>query len=35
MPFPPVPAEVKGIAHYLKVADEHESRNIVVAYWCK
>lgn len=31
--FPPVPQEVKPIAHLLKIADEHESRNIVVAYW--
>lgn len=31
--FPPVPQEVKPIAHLLKIADEHESRNIVVTYW--
>lgn len=35
MPFPPVPPEVKGIAHFLKVADEHDDRNIVVSYWSK
>lgn len=33
MQFPPVPPEVKSIAHFLKVAEEHEERNIIVAYW--
>jgi hypothetical protein len=33
MGFPPVPPIVKSIAHVLKVADEHEARNIVVSYW--
>lgn len=31
--FPPVTAEVKPLAHLLKLADEHDERNIVVAYW--
>lgn len=31
----PVPAEVKPIAHLLKIADDHESRNIVVTYWAR
>ncbi|XP_045472105.1 vacuolar protein sorting-associated protein VTA1 homolog [Harmonia axyridis] len=35
MQFPPVPPEVKSIAHFLKVAEEHEERNIVVAYWAR
>lgn len=35
MPFPPVPREVKAIAHFLKLADEHENRNIVISYWGK
>lgn len=34
MNFPPVPAEIKSIAHFLKVAEEHHERNIVVSYWC-
>ncbi|XP_057670428.1 vacuolar protein sorting-associated protein VTA1 homolog [Diorhabda carinulata] len=33
--FPPVPAEVKPIAHLLKLADEHDERNIVIAYWAR
>ncbi|XP_068905046.1 vacuolar protein sorting-associated protein VTA1 homolog [Tenebrio molitor] len=35
MGFPPVPPIVKSIAHVLKVADEHEARNIVVSYWAR
>nr|CAH7768202.1 unnamed protein product [Callosobruchus chinensis] len=33
--FPPIPLEVKPIAHLLKLADEHDQRNIVVAYWAR
>ncbi|CAG9858477.1 unnamed protein product [Phyllotreta striolata] len=33
--FPPVTPEVKPIAHLLKLADEHEERNIVVTYWAR
>ncbi|KAL3280915.1 hypothetical protein HHI36_004142 [Cryptolaemus montrouzieri] len=35
MQFPPVPPEVKSIAHFMKVAEEHEERNIVIAYWAR
>ncbi|EFA03831.1 vacuolar protein sorting-associated protein VTA1 homolog [Tribolium castaneum] len=35
MGFPPVPPVIKSIAHVLKVADEHESRDIVVSYWAR
>lgn len=35
MAFPPCPNDLKAIAHYLKVAEEHDARNIVVSYWCK
>ncbi|KAK9888776.1 hypothetical protein WA026_001001 [Henosepilachna vigintioctopunctata] len=35
MQFPPVPPEVKSIAHFLKVAEEHEARNIVITYWAR
>ncbi|KAG5876085.1 hypothetical protein JTB14_028857 [Gonioctena quinquepunctata] len=33
--FPPVPAEVKPLAHLLKLAEEHDERNVVVAYWAR
>lgn len=33
--FPPVPIQVKPIAHLLKIADDHEERNIMVTYWGK
>ncbi|XP_023016545.1 vesicle trafficking 1 [Leptinotarsa decemlineata] len=33
--FPPVPSEVKPLAHLLKLADEHDERNVVVAYWAR
>lgn len=29
------PASLKPISHYLKAAQEHETRDIVVAYWCR
>lgn len=35
MPFPSVPPEIKPVAHLMKLADEHEARNIVVAYWAR
>lgn len=35
MPFSPVPAEIKPVAHLMKVAEEHDARNIVVAYWAR
>lgn len=33
MNFPPVPRGIKSLNHFLKVAKEHENRNVVVAYW--
>lgn len=33
MSFSPVPPEIKPVAHLMKLAAEHDSRNIVVAYW--
>uniref|UniRef100_T1JJW8 Vta1/callose synthase N-terminal domain-containing protein n=1 Tax=Strigamia maritima TaxID=126957 RepID=T1JJW8_STRMM len=33
--LPPVPPILKPIQHYLKTASEHESRDIIVAYWCR
>lgn len=33
--FPPIPPDVKFIAHFLKVADEHDERNVVVSYWSR
>lgn len=33
--LPPIPPEVKPVAHLLKLADEHDDRNVVVAYWGK
>ncbi|CAG9839221.1 unnamed protein product [Diabrotica balteata] len=33
--FPPVTQEVKPLAHLLKLADEHDERNLVVAYWAR
>ncbi|CAG9768222.1 unnamed protein product [Ceutorhynchus assimilis] len=35
MSFSPVPAQVKPVAHLMKLAAEHDSRNIVVAYWAR
>lgn len=33
--LPPIPASLKGIQHYLKIATEHDQRDPVVSYWCK
>ncbi|KAL1491707.1 hypothetical protein ABEB36_012265 [Hypothenemus hampei] len=33
--FSPVPAEIKPVAHFMKLAEEHEQRNIVVTYWAR
>lgn len=33
--FPPVPPALKSIQHYLKTAQEHDSRDPIVAYWCR
>ncbi|XP_022918763.1 vacuolar protein sorting-associated protein VTA1 homolog [Onthophagus taurus] len=35
MGFPPVPPEVRSLSHFLKVADDHEQRNIVITYWAR
>ncbi|XP_061386122.1 vacuolar protein sorting-associated protein VTA1 homolog [Musca vetustissima] len=35
MEFPPCPASLKQIQHFLKIAQEHDSRDIVVAYWSR
>ncbi|XP_018786553.1 PREDICTED: vacuolar protein sorting-associated protein VTA1 homolog [Bactrocera latifrons] len=35
MEFPPCPASLKQIQHFLKIAQEHDSRDIVVAYWAR
>ncbi len=32
---PPLPASLKGVAHYLKTATEHEKRDPVVTYWSR
>jgi len=32
---PPVPATFKQLQHYIKTAAEHDSRDPVVAYYCK
>lgn len=31
--LPEVPAPLKGIQHYLKIASEHDQRDPVVSYW--
>ncbi|XP_053675099.1 vacuolar protein sorting-associated protein VTA1 homolog [Anopheles nili] len=33
--FPPVSPVLKPIQHYLKTAQEHDSRDPIVAYWCR
>ena len=33
--LPPVPPSLKPIAHLLKTATEHETRDPVVTYWCR
>lgn len=33
--LPPCPLNLKPIAHYLKTAQEHDNRDIVVAYWAR
>ena len=35
LPLPPVPASLKPIAHLLKLAQEHETRDPVVTYWAR
>lgn len=33
--LPPCPASMKAIAHYLKMAQEHDQRDAIVAYWAR
>lgn len=33
--FPECPPTLKPILHYLKAAQEHDARDVVVAYWCR
>lgn len=33
--LPPCPPSLKPIAHYLKTAQEHDTRDPVVAYWAR
>lgn len=33
--FPPCPASLKQIQHFLKIAQEHDTRDIVVCYWSR
>lgn len=33
--IPACPDSLKPIAHFLKVAQEHDARDIVVAYWSR
>ena len=33
--LPAVPATLKSIGHYLKTANEHETRDPVITYWCR
>ncbi|XP_034481918.1 vacuolar protein sorting-associated protein VTA1 homolog [Drosophila innubila] len=35
MDFPPCPASLKSIQHFLKLAQEHDSRDVVIAYWAR
>lgn len=33
--FPPCPGSFKSIQHFMKIAQEHESRDLVVCYWSR
>ena len=33
--LPAVPASLKPISHFLKLAAEHEKQDPVVSYWCR
>ncbi|XP_034108360.1 vacuolar protein sorting-associated protein VTA1 homolog [Drosophila albomicans] len=35
MEFPPCPPSLKSIQHFLKLAQEHDSRDVVIAYWAR
>lgn len=33
--LPDCPQSLKSIQHYLKAAQEHDSRDAVISYWCR
>lgn len=33
--LPPIPAALKSVQHYLKVANDYDTRDPPVSYWCK
>ena len=33
--LPDAPTPLKSIQPFLKIANDHEQRDIVVTYWCK
>ncbi|KAK4879507.1 hypothetical protein RN001_007653 [Aquatica leii] len=33
--FPPIPPQIKHVAHFMKVAEEHDERNVVISYWSR
>lgn len=33
--LPEIPASLKGVQHYLKIANTHDQRDPVVSYWCR
>ncbi|EDV95900.1 vacuolar protein sorting-associated protein VTA1 homolog [Drosophila grimshawi] len=35
MEFPNCPASLKSIQHFLKLAQEHDTRDVVIAYWAR
>ncbi|ALC44401.1 CG7967 [Drosophila busckii] len=35
MEFPPCPASLKCIQHFLKLAQEHDNRDVVISYWAR
>ncbi|KAH8385285.1 vacuolar protein sorting-associated protein VTA1 homolog [Drosophila serrata] len=35
MEFPPCPPSLKSIQHFLKLAQEHDTRDLVIAYWAR
>ncbi|XP_068148384.1 vacuolar protein sorting-associated protein VTA1 homolog [Drosophila tropicalis] len=35
MEFPPCPPSLKSIQHFLKLAQEHDSRDVIIAYWAR
>jgi len=35
IPLGSIPQSIRSVAHYVKIANEHADRDIVVYYWCK